>query len=276
MKLSPKPIEFLVGIITGDSGLSEYRSGPELVNFFNSHGESDLYGQGFPSRHIFVREKLQALNGGDRIKAVVESAFDALDEEKDHAEDVAFQFSKLAAQDGIKLRKDNHYGFYHGNEYVQGPIYFEVVTIERPMRVQFEKVFLTHPSLKEGVAKARRRIEDGDFDGAITTCYTIIEQFLKLSLQKRDVTFKKTEGDIKKLYKLYAASARLEVNAETEASLRPLLNGLSGLVTGFYEIANKAGDRHVSLYRPASRHAVLVVNLTFAFCEYLVASSQQD
>ena len=131
------------------------------------------------------------------------------------------------------------------------------------------------PSLEEGVAKAKIRIESGDFDGAITTCYTIIEQFLKLSLRKRDVTFKETEGDIKKLYKLYAASTSLEVGAETEASLRPLLSGLSGLVTGFYEIANKAGDRHVSIYKPASRHAVLVVNLTFAFCEYLVDSSQK-
>ena len=44
MKLSAKTIEKLVGIITGDSKVSPYRSGPQLIAFFRDFGERDLYG----------------------------------------------------------------------------------------------------------------------------------------------------------------------------------------------------------------------------------------
>ena len=34
MNLSEQALEFLVGYITGNSGLSPYKSGPQLVDFF--------------------------------------------------------------------------------------------------------------------------------------------------------------------------------------------------------------------------------------------------
>ncbi|WP_138923830.1 abortive infection family protein [Sulfitobacter sp. BSw21498] len=272
MKIGSKAIEFLVGIISGDSQVSEYRSGPQLVNFFNGHGEMDLYGAGFPSRHIFVREKLLAMNGQHRLKDVIEEAFNALDEDENHAENIAFQFSKILAQDGYKLNKDYRPGFYDGNDHVPGPIFFQVVPNKLVFGNSPTKLLLTHPILEERVTKARARIESNDFDGAITICYTVIEGFLKLSLEKQGVEFKDTEGDIKKLYKALAIASNMDQSSTTEDSLRPLLNGLSTLVTGFYEIANKSGDRHVARHKPVRRHAVLVVNLTFAFCDFLIDS----
>lgn len=272
MKLANKSIEFLVDIISGNTSQSPYRSGPQLVNFFNGHGGTDLYGAGFPSRHIYVREKLDGMNGQPAMKSVIEEAFNSLDEAEDHAENVAFQFSKILAQDGYKLKKDYHPGFYHDDQYIQGPIFFEVVKNEMLVRNTSSKLLLTHPSLQDRVNKARSRIESDDYDGAITICYTVIEGLLKLSLEKQNIPFKETEGDIKKLYKVLSIGSNMDAGSTTEDSLKPLLNGLSTLVTGFYEIANKAGDRHVSRHKAARRHAVLVVNLTFAFCEFLIDS----
>jgi hypothetical protein len=272
VKLSDKPIEFLVGLITGDSGISEYRTGPKLVDFFNAHGETDLYGSGFPSRHIYVREKLNEINGQDRIVGIVEAAFNYLDDDEEHAENVAFQFSKIVSRDGLKLEKNYHPGFFSGSDYVSGPIFFKLVSVVRPVARLPKNVLLSHPCLLERVEKAKARIEAADYDGAIAICYTIVEQFLKLSLGRRRIPFKDTEGDIKKLYKALAHSSNLDPSSDAEASLKPLLSGLSTLVTGFYEVANKASDRHAGKYVPAKRHAVLVVNLTFAFCEFLVDS----
>ncbi|WP_173487672.1 MULTISPECIES: hypothetical protein [unclassified Aliiroseovarius] len=97
-----------------------------MVDFFNSHGEEDLYGQGFLSRHHYVRDKLNKLNGTDRLKAVVAEAFEfGLDRERE-TEDAAFQFNKVLSRDGFRLVKDYHAGFMQGDEYIEGEMFFRV------------------------------------------------------------------------------------------------------------------------------------------------------
>lgn len=60
MILQQKTLEKLRDMITHET---EYRSGPALVSFFNSLGGRDVYGQGFPSRWIYVDNKLASMNG---------------------------------------------------------------------------------------------------------------------------------------------------------------------------------------------------------------------
>ncbi|MBF9018623.1 MULTISPECIES: hypothetical protein [unclassified Oceanispirochaeta] len=60
MYLNDKTIEKLRNLINEET---EYRSGPKLVEFFNTLGFNDYYGQGFPSRWMYTDEKLKALNG---------------------------------------------------------------------------------------------------------------------------------------------------------------------------------------------------------------------
>lgn len=77
IKISQKTLEFLRNIITGDKDnkMSPYKSGPELVKFFNSIGFNDKYGQGFPSRWYYVEEKLNELNKQKRISDVLYAYF---------------------------------------------------------------------------------------------------------------------------------------------------------------------------------------------------------
>jgi hypothetical protein len=56
MKLSKRSIKRLGEIITGDKPVSPYRSGPQLVSFFNEFGTNHTYGQGFPSRSMFAED----------------------------------------------------------------------------------------------------------------------------------------------------------------------------------------------------------------------------
>ena len=62
MKISNETISVLARIITGDSKISSYQTGPELVDFFNSLGFADTYGQGFPSRWFYTEQKLEQIN----------------------------------------------------------------------------------------------------------------------------------------------------------------------------------------------------------------------
>jgi hypothetical protein len=64
MILTPKSLEKLRLLINEET---EYRTGPQLVQFFNALGFNDSYGQGFPSRWTFTDEKLKVINGSPEL-----------------------------------------------------------------------------------------------------------------------------------------------------------------------------------------------------------------
>lgn len=72
MILNNKTLECLRIIINEKS---EYRSGPKLVQFFNTLGFKDTYGQGFPSRWLFTDEKLNQINGTPALDECIKNTF---------------------------------------------------------------------------------------------------------------------------------------------------------------------------------------------------------
>lgn len=74
MQLKAKTLEKLRMIINGD-GTSDYRKGSELVKFFNEFGFQDVYGTGFPSRHVYTDEKLQEINGTPELDKCIKKTF---------------------------------------------------------------------------------------------------------------------------------------------------------------------------------------------------------
>jgi hypothetical protein len=105
MKISQPTIDYLAGIITGDSNKSSYRSGPQLVQFFNSFGESDEYGQGFPSRIIFAQQKLQKFNDTDRLEDIINQAFHPanLATNEVSISDLLKEVNAIFAYEGLKI-----------------------------------------------------------------------------------------------------------------------------------------------------------------------------
>ena len=45
-----------------------------------------------------------------------------------------------------------------------------------------------------------------------------------------------------------------------------------GQISGLFEVANKASDRHARKYNPAPHHARLAVNVAFTLCEFMLES----
>lgn len=105
MKLSQPAMEFLAGLITGDTKKSNYKSCPQLVQFFNALGESDEYCQGFPSRITFVQQKLQALNNTDRLEDVINQAFHPANfsNSEGSLSDLIQEANAMFAYEGLKL-----------------------------------------------------------------------------------------------------------------------------------------------------------------------------
>lgn len=273
MRLTAKSLESLTGIITGDSQKSPYRSGPQLVGFFNDFGEGDLYGQGFPSRAQFARGKLDKFNGTDTMKGIVSAAFDFIGEDGFNAEDVAYQFNQTLSRDGFRLVIEDDYGWMDGDKEVRINPRFEVRQLGQNVLAPTSLVAISHDAIMEQVRKANQKIESGDFSGAITNAYTLVEHLLKLLLTETGTTFKETEGDIRALYKALQPSLNLDP-AKLEEPLKPIVGGFQTLIGGLYEMANKGSDRHARRFNPARHHAKLAVNAAFTLCEFLVESHE--
>ena len=134
---------------------------------------------------------------------------------------------------------------------------------------------LTHDSISEHAEKARAKIENGDNSGAIASAYTLVEEFLKELLRRCNVPFKREEGDIRELYKLAADPLHLNPSGDNlENHLKTILQGLKSQISGLYEVANKASDRHARRYNPARHHAKLAVNVALLLCEFLLDSHE--
>jgi len=116
MEIAYDTIQAFQKVITGDSleggdPIAPYRSGPELVKFFNQFGEDDEYGQGFPSRWYFTEEKLKKFNETDRLKEVLEGAADPrhfLGSEYEVSDAVEY-LNKFLTYDDLKIVRDGKF-----------------------------------------------------------------------------------------------------------------------------------------------------------------------
>ena len=273
MRISAKTIQRLTDIITGNTEQSPYRSGPELIEFFRDFGERDLYGQGFPARAHYVQEKLRKFNGTETLEQIVSVAFDFFGGAEFNPEEQAEAFNRLLVRDGYRLVIEYRSGWMQGDHYVEADPYFAVQPLIPAAIVPEGLVAISHHAVNEQISKANRRIASGDFAGAIASSYTLTEHLLKLILREAGVEFNENEGDIRALYKLVREPLNLHPAGSGIATpLKPILDGFQKLVSGLYEISNKASDRHARRYNPAAHHAKLVVSAAFALCEFLVES----
>lgn len=108
MILSSKTLEELRCIINGD-GTFDYKSGPQLVSFFNDLGFNEKYGQGFPSRWIYTDEHLKKINGTPELDKCIRKAFEVVNYvgRIDQLDTYIAHFNQYLAFDKWKVIRDN-------------------------------------------------------------------------------------------------------------------------------------------------------------------------
>jgi hypothetical protein len=87
---------------------TEYRSGPKLVQFFNSLGFSDVYGQSFPSRWVYTDQRLAQLNGTPNLDQCIKETFAPINfiGRLDVLDELIGDFNQYLAFDKWKLIRD--------------------------------------------------------------------------------------------------------------------------------------------------------------------------
>ena len=106
MILSKKSLESLRDMINEKT---TYRSGPNLVDFFNRLGFHDSYGQGFPSRWYYTDLHLAKINGTPELDKCIKTVFNPAEfiGKVDKLKTCLDEFNEYLAFDGWKVEVKN-------------------------------------------------------------------------------------------------------------------------------------------------------------------------
>ena len=168
MKVSDFSAQKIGEFIAGDPDGWPYRSGPKLVAFFNKMGFREVYGQGFPSRATFAKEKVAELNGKPKLKDAVREMLDPrlwLEVTNGTVETCAEQINEILRYDGYEVVRD-------GNFYKVRELSGAVIEVEHRFEESEE---LSELVIEEQIQKCREKVEVGDYSGAITNARSLIE-----------------------------------------------------------------------------------------------------
>lgn len=262
MKVSARTIEAIGQIVTGDANLSPYRSGPQLVRLFNDYGFNDVYGQGFPSRWQYAEDRLRGLNDTPAFASLLCQVLDPreyMDTDHDVGEAAEF-INKRLRYDGFEM-------IVKGGKAAVRDLEGASVECEHPFKGSTED---GHLFIDEQLTKAKVKIQEGDFDGAITNARSLLEAVLIELERELSEEPPQYDGDLGRLYRRVQKLMNLHPGRpDLDNALRQVLSGLSSIVSGLSGLSNRLGDRHVRRYRPSKRHAVLVVNAANTLANFL-------
>lgn len=136
-----------------------------------------------------------------------------------------------------------------------------------------EVSILSNAYLEKQINKCIIKINNDDYDGAITNARTMVEELLLDIEEKITGKREKNEGDLPKIYKRVRKLLSLEPNdSSIDNTLNEIMIGFNNIINGLSGISNNSGDRHATTYRPDKRHAILVVNSCLTMCKFLISS----
>jgi hypothetical protein len=262
MKISERTISVLARIITGDTQIARYRTGPELVKFFNYLGYNDVYGSGFPTRWYFCEEKLRELNNTPKLSKVFELVLDP-------REYLDTTFSIKVVVDNL-----NEYLKYDGYELVAYGKFYKVKEISG-ITIELESLFQEHSEvsqifLDEQIKKCDKKIMDGDYSGAITNARSLLESVLLEVEKKLNPQSESYDGDLPKLFRRVQGLLNYDPSRkDISDAIKQVLGGLSSVVNGVATLRNKASDAHGTNYIPTKEMAKLVVNASKTVVDYI-------
>lgn len=267
MKLSKQTISALGSVITGNRGHSPYRTGPQLVSFFNEFGSEDTYGRGFPSRKDYAEERLYEFNGTPTMKDILVAAFDTRDFLSQELDiNVAVEYlNKFLEFDHYELRST-------GKKWAVYKLGGSQVELSHPYKNPVE---ITHIFIDEQIKKCDKKLAESDFDGAITNARSLVEAVLSAIEKEFDPNPPEYDGNLLKLYKRVQKHLHLSPGQENLAGcLRQILSGLTNIVSGLATLRNAMSDSHVISYKPLEHHARLAVNSAKTLCDFLFETKE--
>ena len=147
--------------------------------------------------------------------------------------------------------------------------YFESKKYTNNSKLIFPKIVISNEHIQAAIDKANQRIKDKDFDGAITTARTLVEEIQTEIYRKLKKTEPNHKGDLSKLYGMVAPLLNLSISKTLDNRLKEILSGLYSINNGIANLRNVSGDAHAKKFTTEAHHAQLAVNCAFTFSQFL-------
>lgn len=130
----------------------------------------------------------------------------------------------------------------------------------------------TSEFVQQQISKCKKKMNTGDYDGAITNARTLVEEVL-LSIEKELAGDRQEyDGNLPSLYKRVSKQINMFPDTKTENSFNEILRGFISIVNGFAGISNNIADRHATTKHPKKHHAKVAVNSALIISEFLLDS----
>ncbi|PEW44074.1 hypothetical protein CN431_13435 [Bacillus cereus] len=267
MELRQKTIKVIAETIAGDNEYSFYRSGPQLVDFYNEFGFDNSYGQGFPTRWKYAQDKLIEIIEQNRFVEFINYCLDEGLYFEDHENEYEMQ-DVIIEYWNKYLKFDNYEIIRDKNCYRLKDLKTAQVIIKKE---EFE--ILSTEFMSQQIEKCDRKVLDGDYDGAITNARSLVEEVL-LALEERITGERgKNKGDISEIYNRVKKYMNFDPSQkDVNDTLKQILTGLNSIVIGIGRLRSKASDSHARTYRPSKHHAELAVNTAKTFTSFIISS----
>lgn len=270
MKISKESITTLQKVITGDElrekseSIAPYKSGQELIGFFNEFGEKDEYGNDFPSRWVYTENKIEKFNGTSTLKEIMESAVDPR----------RFIASDYQAEEAVDFLNDYlQYDSYQLVKSKKGYKLIEKGSTEIHVKKTFDSGRIDEELVMEQLEKCDTKIARGDYTGAITNSRSLVEAILRDIERQLYASPQDYDGDLSNLYKRVYNKMNLDPSKEgLKNSIREVLGGLISVVSGLAPLRNQSSDAHVPEFEPNSHHAKLAVNVAKTISAFFISS----
>ncbi len=265
MKISDYSIQEIAALTTGDGKNWPYRTGKQLVDFFNDCGYRDTYGFGFQSRTIFAKEKISGLNGTKKLTLVMRNLLDSRvwDKHENLSRDSAVEaLNKIIRNDGYEVHLDKN-NFYGVRELKSAVIELE--------NCSTDPTSLHELTIEEHILKCKEKIDSEDYTGAITNARSLVESVCrKIEADLTTNELPEYDGDLIKLFNRVKKLLNLDSSRkDITDSLKQVLTGLTSIVNGLSAMRNKMSDSHVLSYSPSRHHAKLAVNAAKTLSDFL-------
>lgn len=264
MKISDFLARNLASSVTGDDTHFPYRTGEKLVLFFNQLGFKDVYPESvIQSRRIYTQTRIKELESDNLLKRLVDMVLDPR----------TFFDTSLNINEAAEYMKS--YLKLEGYDLTNNDGRYRLITKETGIVEHREIEILSYDFINEQIDKCGEKIQNGDYDGAITNSRSLIESICIQIIEKINKSPYKSDGKLQSIYKDLKDVMNLNIDkSKYPDSIIEILSGLITIINGISGISNNASDRHHRIYKPQKHHAKLAVNVALSFCVFIVESYQ--
>lgn len=263
MKITERTIKFLGKTLCGDNGILPYKKGYELVDFFVRFGADDLYGEGFPSRWQYTEDKVREFNNSQTLKSIIEESVDPRDlmgASNEVAEKIK-SINDYLKFDGYELKKVGEFYKIHDAKGI----------LVEPATVQG----LSQDFIKEQIEKCQNKIDQGDYNGAITNARSLVEAVMIEIIETHTGKEIKNDGNLNNLYKQVKQILNLTVDPKVlPSTIIQIISGLDSITGGLAGLSNNSADRHANKFNTMKHHAKLAVNSSMTLVDFLLDSME--